>query len=82
MFYISVLDKVGNVIAEIEENDYESFIVKCYNFREEEGLDCLHVFLEESDGKRRLLSTETIEEMIETWLDPDFIFAMGYPISH
>ena len=82
MFYLSVLYEAGKVVAEIEENDYEAFIVKCYNFREEAGLNYLRVFLEESDGKRRLLSTEAIEEMIETWLDPDFIFAMGYPISH
>ena len=81
MFYIIVVDEVGNVVAEIEENDYESFIIKCYNFREDASLDYLHVFHTQTDGKRVRLASETINEMIETWLDPDFMFAMGYPLS-
>ena len=82
MFYIFIVDDSGNVVAEIEEDDYESFIVKCYNFREDDSLDKLHVFHMRSSGERVRLSTETIEEMIETWLDPDFMFAMGYPLPH
>jgi hypothetical protein len=68
MFYILVVDTEDNIIAEIEEDDYESFIIKCYNFREEEPLDNLHVF-EILDGKTALLTSRTIEEMIQTWLD-------------
>ncbi|WP_221394595.1 hypothetical protein [Dyadobacter sp. NIV53] len=68
MFYILVVDTEDNIIAEIEEDDYESFIIKCYNFREEEPLDNMHVF-EILDGKTTRLTSETIEEMIQTWLD-------------
>ena len=68
MFYILITDTEDNIIAEIEEDDYESFIIKSYNFREEEPLDNLHVF-EILDGKTTRLTSGTIEEMIQTWLD-------------
>ena len=68
MFYILIVDIKDNIIAEIEENDYESFIIKCYNFREDQILDQLHIF-EILDGKTSRLASENIEEMIETWLD-------------
>jgi hypothetical protein len=82
MFYVFVVDDAGNVVDEIEEDDYESFIVKCYNFREHESLDKLHVFHVQASGDRVRLSSATIEEMIESWLDPDFMFALGYPLPH
>jgi hypothetical protein len=44
MFYILVVDSADNIIAEIEEDDYESFILKCYTFMEDEPLKNLHVF--------------------------------------
>lgn len=68
MFYILVVDTEDNITAEIEEDDYESFIIKCYNLREEEPLDNLHVF-EILDAKTTRLTSEIIEKMIQTWLD-------------
>jgi hypothetical protein len=68
MFYILVTDTTDNIIAEIEEDDYESFIIKCYNFREDQILDQLHIF-EILDGKTHSLASEHIEEMIQNWLD-------------
>jgi type IV secretory pathway VirB4 component len=68
MFYILIVDNEDNIIAEIEEDDYESFIIICYNFREENRLANLHVF-EVLDEKTTMLTSETIEEMIQTWLD-------------
>jgi len=82
MFYIRRIDNSGSVVAEIEENDYETFIIKCYNFREDEGLDSLQIFHVGNNNEKRRLSTETVQEMIDTWLDPDFMFAMGYPLPH
>ena len=82
MFYIRRIDRSGSVVAEFEEIDYETFIIKCYNFREDEGLDSLQIFHMGSNNEKRRLSNETVEEMIETWLDPDFMFALGYPLPH
>jgi len=82
MFYIRRIDRSGSVVAEFEEIDYETFIIKCYNFREDEGLDSLQIFHVGSNNERRRLSNETVAEMIDTWLDPDFMFALGYPLPH
>ena len=82
MFYIRRIDHSGSVVAEFQEIDYETFIIKCYNFREDEGLDSLQIFHMGSNNEKCRLSNETVEEMIETWLDPDFMFALGYPLPH
>ena len=82
MFYIVVIDNLGKVLAELEERDYESFIIRCYNFREDSSLEFLQVYYVGDGGKQHRLSTETLNEMIESWLDPDFMFTMGYPLPH
>ncbi|TDE12847.1 hypothetical protein [Dyadobacter psychrotolerans] len=82
MFYITVIDDLGKVLTELEELDYESFIIRCYNFREDRSLDFLQVYYSEDTGKKHRLSSETLNEMIESWLDPDFMFTMGYPLPH
>ena len=69
MFYIRRIGRSGSVVAEFEEIDYE-------------GLDALQVFHVGSNNERRRLSNETVEEMIDTWLDPDFMFTLGYPLPH
>ncbi|REA58991.1 hypothetical protein DSL64_18690 [Dyadobacter luteus] len=80
MYQITVKDERGRIVSMLEEEDYESFIVKCYNFREDQSLDLLQVF-HVSNEKRHLIRTETLHEMIETWLDPGFLFTMGYPLQ-
>lgn len=78
MFYILIVDDADNIIAEIDEDDFESFIIKCYNFREDQVLDQLHIF-EIQDGNTCPLSTENIEEMIQIWLDTS---VKAFTITH
>jgi hypothetical protein len=82
MFHIIVMEKNGMVLAEMNEGDYESFIIKCYNFREDNSLDMIRVSHTDRHGKASVLTTETLNEMIDTWLDPGFLFTLGYPLQH
>lgn len=80
MYQINVMDERGHVVSMQEEEDYESFIIKCYNFREDQNLDLLQVY-HVSKEKKYLIQTDTLQEMIETWLDPGFLFTIGYPLQ-
>jgi len=82
MFHIIVIGESGRVIAEMDEDDYESFIIKCYNFREDNSLDMLRVSYTDKSGKGYTVTTETLNEMIDTWLDPGFMFTIGYPLQY
>lgn len=80
MYQITVKDGRGRVVSVLEEDDYESFIIKCYNFREDQNLGLLQVY-HISNEKRKLIHTETLNEMIEAWLDPGFLLTIGYPLQ-
>jgi len=82
MFHITVIGESGRVMAEMDEEDYESFIIKCYNFREDNSLDMLRVSYTDKAGKAYMLTSETLNEMIDTWLDPGFMFTIGYPLQY
>jgi len=82
MFHITVIGESGRVMAEMDEEDYESFIIKCYNFREDNSLDMLRVSHTDKAGKAYMLTSETLNEMIDTWLDPGFMFTIGYPLQY
>jgi hypothetical protein len=68
MFYILIVDSSGNIVSEIEEYNYDCFIVCCYNFSQDDSLEKLKVIYVRPDGKVYKMPVIAVEKMIRYWL--------------
>jgi hypothetical protein len=68
MFYILIVDDTGRIVNEIEENDYESFIISCYNFYQDEGWENIYVSYVTDNDEVHQLPLAGIQKMIGHWL--------------
>lgn len=68
MFYILIVDNTGNIVSETEEYNYDCFIVRCYNFSQDQSLEKLIVMYVRHGDRVYRLPLVAVEKMIEHWL--------------
>lgn len=65
MFYILIVDKTGNIVSETEEYNYDCFIVRCYNFSQDQSLEKLIAMYVRHSDKVYGMPLVAVEKMIE-----------------
>jgi hypothetical protein len=64
MFYILITDYSDNIVSEIKEPDFDSFIIRCYNFPLDESPEKLHIVYVRLDGETYHIPELALEKMI------------------